>query len=303
MANKKFAEAKVGIFVLVAALIVIVTLFWAKGFSFTDKKRTMSAYFQSISALNPGDPMNVSGVKKGEIDKIELVGDSVRVDFTIDDKVKIKTDYKIEVAILALMGGNQLLLTPGKSASEVDYSKPLIGTPGGDIAGMMDKVNDLTEDVKDLIAESKKSAQMLSKTMESVYGIVGDANTKRDIRDIMMNMNHATSNLNGLIVENRGSLNNLTRRAGNTIVTVDSLLGRNSKELKNTFVNVENITTKIDSLVANLNIIVSDTKDQKNGLGKFVYDNKFYNNLNASLSELKKLMEKIRKDGVKIDLF
>ena len=303
MANNKFAEAKVGIFVLVAALIVIFTLFWAKGFSFTDKKRTMSVYFQSISALNPGDPMNVSGVKKGEVDKIELIGDSVRIDFTIDDKVKIKTDYKIEVAILALMGGNQLLLTPGKKNSEVDYSKPLIGTPGGDIAGMMDKVSGLTDDVKDLINESKKSAEMLSKTMESVYGIVGDANTKRDIRDIMMNMNHASSNLNGLIVENRGSLNNLTTRAGNTIVSVDSLIGRNSKELKQTFVNVENITTQIDSLVANLNVIIGDTKDQKNAVGKFMYDDKFYNNLNASIVELKKLMEKIRKDGVKIDLF
>lgn len=303
MANNKFAEAKVGIFVLIAALIVIVTLFWAKGFSFTDKKRTMSVYFQSISALNPGDPMNVSGVKKGEVDKIELVGDSVRIDFTIDDKVKVKTDYKIEVAILALMGGNQLLLTPGKANTEVDYSKPLIGTAGGDIASMMDKVNGLTDDVKDLINESKKSAQMLSKTMESVYGIVGDANTKRDIRDIMMNMNHATSNLNGLIVENRGSLNNLTTRAGNTIVSVDSLIGRNSKELKQTFVNVENITTQIDSLVANLNVIVGDTKDQKNAVGKFMYDDKFYNNLNSSIVELKKLMEKIRKDGVKINLF
>ncbi len=303
MANKRFAEAKVGIFVIVAALIVIVTLFWAKGFSFTDKKRTMSAYFQSVSALNPGDPMNVSGVKKGEIDKIELIGDSVRVDFTIDDKVKIKTDYKIEVAILALMGGNQLLLKPGKGAVEVDYSKPLIGTAGGDIAGTMDKVNELTNDVKDLISESKKSAEMLTKTMESVYGIVGDANTKRDIRDIMMNMNHATSNLNGLIVENRGSFRSLTNQAGHTIVSVDSLIGRNSKELKSTFVNVENITSKIDSLVANLNVLVSDTKDQKNGLGKFIYDDKFYNNLNANLVELKKLMTKIRKDGVKIDLF
>ena len=85
--------------------------------------------------------------------------------------------------------------------------------------------------------------------------------------------------------------------------SVNNLIDDSSPELKNTFKDVQVLTTKFDSLVTNLNYIVSDIHQQKSGVGKFLYDDKFFNNLNKLVEELEKLSMKIRKDGVKLDLF
>lgn len=303
MAQSNYAGIKVGIFVSVALLITIATLFWAKGSWFGEPERKMSAYFRKIDVLNPGDPLNVNGVKKGKVDKIELVADSVRVDFSLAQSVKIKQDYKIEVAILALMGGNQLALTPGKSANEVDYNKALVGAKGGSIGDLVGQFQTITDSVQNLLAKFGGSVEKVNVIMNDLHEITGDQGLKSNLRVTMSNVEMATRNLNGLISENRGSLRGITSRVDNTIISVDSVISKNSGELNGTIRNIRAITEKVDSLVFNLGLLVSDTQQQKNGIGKFIYDDKFYQNINSTVKELEALMKKIRKDGVKINLF
>jgi phospholipid/cholesterol/gamma-HCH transport system substrate-binding protein len=303
MAQSNYAGVKVGIFVSVALIITFATLFWAKGSWFGEPEREMSAYFSKIDVLLEGDPLNVSGVKKGTVKKIELVGDSVRIDFTVAQSVKIREDYKIEVSILALMGGNQLALTPGKSPKEVDYSRPLSGSEGGSIGGMISQFQTITDSVQILLSKFSGSADRVNVIMADLHEITGDQGMKSNLRTTMSNVEMATRNLNALISENRGSLRGITSRVDNTLINVDSVISKNSGELNGTIRNIRAITDKVDSLVANLGLLVSDTQQQKNGIGKFIYDDKFYQNINNTVKELEALMKKIRKDGVKINLF
>lgn len=303
MAQSNYAGAKVGIFVSVAVIITMATLFWAKGSWFGEPEREMSAYFSKVDVILEGDPLNVSGVKKGMVKKVELVGDSVRIDFTVAQTVKIKEDYKIEVAILALMGGNQLALTPGKSSKEVDYSKPLSGSEGGSIGGMISQFQVITDTVQTLMTKFGGSVNKVNIIMDDLHEITGDQGLKSNLRTTMSNVEMATRNLNALITENRGSLRGLTSKVDNTIGNVDSVIIKNSGELNGTIKNIRAITEKVDSVVYNLGLLVSDTQQQKNGIGKFMYDDKFYQNINSTVKELEALMKKIRKDGVKINLF
>lgn len=303
MAQSNYAGVKVGIFVSVAIVITMATLFWAKGSWFGEPERQMSVYFSKVDVILEGDPLNVNGVKKGVVKKVELVADSVRIDFTIAETVKIKEDYRIEVSILALMGGNQLALTPGKTSREVDYTKPLSGTEGGNISGMISQFQVMADTVQGLLSKFGTSVDKVNIIMDDLQGITGDEGMKSNLRTTMSNVEMATRNLNGLIAENRGSLRGLTSRVDNTIVSVDSVISKNSGELNGTIRNIRAITEKVDSLVANLGLLVSDTQQQKNGIGKFIYDDKFYQNINATVKELEALMKKIRKDGVKINLF
>ncbi|MBS1515455.1 MAG: MCE family protein [Bacteroidetes bacterium] len=303
MAQSKYAGAKVGIFVSVAILLTIYTLFWAKGSWFGEPQRKLSVYFRKIDVLNPGDPLNVNGVKKGKVEKIELVADSVRIDFSLAESVKIKQDYKIEVAILALMGGNQLALSPGRSSSEIDYSQPMKGTEGGSIGGMISQFQSISDSVKTLLSKFGGSVEKVNIIMNDLHELTGDQGLKSNLRMTMSNVEMATRNLNALIAENRGSLKGITSKVNNTIGNVDSLITTNSGELNGTIRNIRSITEKVDSLVANLGLLVSDTQQQKNGIGKFIYDDKFFENINATVKELDALMKKIRKDGLKLNLF
>ena len=303
MFYKKFSEIKVGFFVLVAVVIVTATLFWSKGFIVNKDKMELKAYFQSIGGLNYGDPVTVNGVHKGKVLSIDLEGDSVLIIFSLEKGIKIKNDYKIEVASPELMSGKTLYISPGKSTQEIDYLKPLTGSAGSDISTVMKKVSDMSGDVKELIGKFGKTADKLDILLGNVNDIVGDPNMKSDMKSTISNLAVVSRNLNGLVTESRANIKNLTSNADKTFTNVNSLLDDTKPDMKNTIRDIQSLTTKFDSLVTNINLIVGDIQQQKSGVGKFIYDDKFFNNLNKTLEEVEKLTKKIRQDGVKINLF
>jgi phospholipid/cholesterol/gamma-HCH transport system substrate-binding protein len=303
MFYKKFAEIKVGVFIFIAMVIVTLTVFWAKGFIVGKDKRDMAVYFTSISSLNYGDPVSVNGVVKGKVVNIELEGDSVRVTFALEREVKIKTDYSIEVATPELMAGKTLFIRPGKNTQEIDYTKPLYGSPSSDIASILKSASDMTGDVKTLITKFNKTADNLDLVLVNINDIVGDKRMQGDLKSTLSNLSVTSRSLNGLVADSRKNVNTLSESADKTMKSVNNMIDDSSPELKNTFRDVQVLTTKFDSLVTNLNYIVSDIHEQKSGVGKFLYDDKFFNNLNKLVEELEKLSMKIRKDGVKLDLF
>ncbi len=303
MANKKHAEFKVGIFVFVAALTVILTIFWAKGCSVSLSQRDYSVYFSRVSGINEGDQVSVNGVRKGKIDKILLEGDSVRIVFSLDKDIILRKDYNIYVAATELTGGKVLYVEPGKSATEVDPNQPLHGNPGADFSSLMNSFADITTDVKSLIGQFRTSTENLNQVILNINEIVGDGTLKRSIGNTMSSLEYTTKNLNQLVNESRSGINRLTDKAGNTFENINGVVNENGKELKSTLYEIQLLTGSVDTLSYNLNSVVSDIQNKKNGIGKFLNDDKFFNHIDSTLIEIEKLTKKIRKDGVKINLF
>lgn len=303
MFRKKFSEIKIGFFVLIAIVIVISTIFWVKGFLVTKDQVDLNVYFQQISGLNAGDPVTVKGVTMGRVTSIELDGDSVKVEFTLDESVKLKDDYNIEIAILELMGGKQLYITPGKSPNEIDNTKSLSGNNSADLSSIIKSVAELSTDVKSLIKNFSKTNENLNEVLVNINDIVGDGQMKRDLKSTVSNVEVTSRNLNALVSENRLSLRNLTTKADYTIDNVNEVMDENSPELNSTLKEMHILTTKVDTLITNLNLIVADIQNQKGSVGKLMYDEEFYENINKALLEIERLTKKIRKDGIKINLF
>ncbi len=303
MFYKKFSEIKVGVFIFIAIVIVTATIFWSKGFIVGKDKRDMVAFFSAVSSLSFGDPVTVNGVVKGKVNNIELIGDSVKVEFSLEKDVVLKTDYSIEVASPELMGGKVLYIRPGKDANQLDYSKPLVGFNGADISTIMKAASDMAGDVKTLISKFNKTADNLDLVLVNINELVGDKRMQGDLKNTMSNLAVTSRSLNGLVADSRKNVNNLSDNADKTLKNVNTLLDDTTPEIKNTFKDVQSLTVKFDSLVTNLNLIVSDIQTQNSGVGRFIYDDKFFNNLNKLIIEVEKLTVKIKNDGVKINLF
>lgn len=303
MPTKKYPEFKVGLFVSIAVLVTLMTVFWAKGFSVSLSEQSYDVYFPKVSGINEGDQVSVNGVRKGKIDKIELAGDSVKIKFSIDKNIRIRKDYNIYIAATELTGGKVLYIEPGKSQDFVDPDIALHGNTGADFSSLMNSVGDITTSVKDLLVEFKKSTDKLNDVLANVNDIVGDGNMKNNIKTTLSNLATSSQNLNALVTDSRNGINSLSNKLGKTVDNVDLAIGDNSKELKNTLNEIQNLTIAVDTLVYNLNTVVNDISDKKKGLGKFISDDQFFDNINSTLTEIEKLTKKIRKDGVKINLF
>lgn len=303
MAKPKFSEIKVGMFVLGAIFLILATAFWAKGFISSKDLRDMKVYFTNVSGLNVGDPVTVLGVKMGRVEDIKLIGDSIEVEFTLDKSVKVRQDYVVEVAILELMGGKCVYINPGKSTAEIDYSNHLVGSEGSDIGAMFRKVNQLGDSVSVLLTKFSSNSDNINKVLVNVNDLIGDPQLKSNMKGTLANFESTSRNLNLLVAENRVSLGNLSNKVGQTVDNVNTILDDSSPEFKKTFENIQVLTNRVDSLINNLNVMVTDIQDQKGSVGKFMYDEKFYENMNKTLIEIEKLTKKIRTDGVKINLF
>ncbi len=303
MASNKFGEFKVGLFVLIATLIVLITIFWAKGFSANMELQEYTVFFPKVSGLNEGDMVSVNGVRKGKIDKIELVGDSVMIKFSIDKSIKIKKDYDIYVAATELTGGKVLYLEPGKSTEQINSDLPLRGNSGADFASLLKSFDDITKDVKSLLGDFKTSADNLNKVILNVNDIVGDGNLKSNLKTTLSNLAVSSSNLNSLVNDSRNGINRITTSLESTVGNVDVAVGDNSRELKNTLQEIQTLTTSVDTLVSNLNIVVSEIQNKDKGIGKFLTDDQFFNNMNKTLSEIEKLTKNIRTKGIKLNIF
>lgn len=303
MPKTKISEFKVGLFVSIALLIVLATIFWAKGFTVGISKENYVVYFPKVSGINVGDQVSVNGVRKGTIDNLELSGDSVKIEFNLDKNIKIRRDYNIYIAATELTGGKVLYIEPGKSSEEVDPSIPLHGTPGADFASLMNSVNDITNNVQNLLGEFKKSTDNLNSVLTNINEIVGDQNLKGNIKTTLSNLAVSSQNLNQLVSESRSGINNLTGKLNKTVDNVDMAIGTNSEDLRNTLLEIQSLTSQVDTLVSNLNIAAENINNKEKGIGKFLTEDKFYDNINKTLSEIEKLSKNIRTNGVKLNIF
>ena len=303
MASNKFGEFKVGLFVVIATLIVLITIFWAKGFSANLEMQEYTVFFPKVSGVNEGDMVSVNGVRKGKIDKIELVGDSVGIKFSIDKTIKIRKDYDIYVAATELTGGKVLYLEPGKSSETVNIDMPLHGNAGADFASLLNSFGEITKDVKSLLGDFKTSADNLNKVILNVNDIVGDGYLKANLKTTLTNLSVSSGNLNSLVMDSRNGMNRITTKLESTVGNVDIAVGDNSRELKNTLQEIQTLTTSVDTLVSNLNLVVENIQNKDKGIGKFLTDDEFYNKMNTTLSEIEKLTKKIRTNGIKLNIF
>lgn len=286
-----------------AVIVILLTTFYTKDFVFSRNFNDYIAYFPETPGLKVGDPVSVRGVKKGQIDNIELSGDSVKVEFSLQKEVKIFSDYHVEIAVVELMSGKTIAINPGKSLPELGTDHPLHGSSGTDISKLFKTVDELSVDISDLLVSFKKNSENLDKVLVNVNDVMGDPKFKNDMKNTMTNFAVTSQNLNELVSENRVNLNKLTNKVDLTIDNVNTVFDETTPEFKKTFDEIQVLTGRVDSLIVNLNEMVSDLRNPEYGAGKFIYDDTLYKNINETLRQIEMLSKKIREDGVKINLF
>ena len=77
---------RTGIFGIALVACLVLVSFGYTGLPFWPQGKDYEAYFTDAGGITPGNDVNVSGIKVGKVDSIELAGDSAKVNFTVDRK-------------------------------------------------------------------------------------------------------------------------------------------------------------------------------------------------------------------------
>ncbi len=128
--SRSVIETVLGGFVLIGALIFLI-FSYTKGDAGTVSGYKISANFSKIGGLKSGDPVQISGVKVGQISDVGLNPQTylAKVTMEIDPNVQIPDDSAATINSQSLLGGLALGIEPGgseemlKEGGEIQYTQ------------------------------------------------------------------------------------------------------------------------------------------------------------------------------------
>ncbi len=166
--SRSVIETVIGGFVLLGALVFLI-FSYSKGDAGTVDGYKISANFSKIGGLQIGDPVQISGVKIGQVASVELDPKTylAKVTMEVEDDVKVPDDSAATISSQSLLGGMYMGIEPGgseemlASGGEIQYTQApqnLEELLGKFIFSMKDKGGEKSETPAEAAAEASAPA-------------------------------------------------------------------------------------------------------------------------------------------------
>ncbi|MCX6173753.1 MAG: MlaD family protein [Ignavibacteriales bacterium] len=298
MKDQRKTEIKVGVTFLLAIIIFLWVLGWAKNWSFNSNRKEISVEFSSVAGLEVNDPVTINGVRKGYVEDIIINGSKVITLLNLPSDIIIKEDAKFSIMMLDLMGGKKVEINPGLSINELDYKKLQQGNFEGDIASAMSMLGSVQNDLVDVIKEVKISITALNKT-------ITDEKFTSDLKTSVNNLAILTDNLNKLIVNNKDELNKLLKSGNEVTKNLNSFMDANRDTLALTINSVHDVMKTSKVLLTKLNDFMDKTNTNQNNFGKLLNDTGLMNDLKTTIQQAKDLtkilIDQLKSKGVEVN--
>ena len=272
----RWSQLKVGVIVLVAAIILVTLLFLmtsSSGLGVLSKKLTITTYFENSAGLKEGGAVNLQGVTIGEVKSVNVTTDParkltpVKVVMKLDSKFQpsLKEDSKAALTTVGVLGDTVVDIN-----SQVAVGPPL---KDGDELHTLE-----TPSITDVVKASQG-------TIEQLNVILAKLNTVVD------NLQDGKGSL-GQLISNPDLYNKATQ-------TVDqlNLLEHNLNEGRGSvgkLMTDDTMYNRLNAAAGKLDSIATSLDSGKGTAGKLLKDDTLYNNLNATLTKTNSLLDQVQ---------
>jgi phospholipid/cholesterol/gamma-HCH transport system substrate-binding protein len=278
--SQRSSEIKVGIAVIVAAVILILGVAWIGEFRMNRKWAAYSVYFTEVGGLNQGDPVTVAGLEMGKVGAMEFEGGRVRTELRLEENMVLRKDASVEIRSIGLMGEKFVYIVPGTSPETI--------APGAVIEGKYKAgLTEMTIVMEDVFAEVKKLSQTLRR-------IAGSEEDTYNIGESLSRLNQLTDELLALIRENKEDLNATAKSVRRASDDISDILGTRKKEITDGIDRLSRASASLDSLSMSLRSLAASMEKGEGTLGAMVKDKKLYDDLRGAVTNLDALIQDIR---------
>lgn len=263
-------QAAVGVFVIVATVLLIVTVF-AIGGAFNSSPTTYRTYFPNAGGIEPGATVRYQGGSKiGRVEMLRIDPQNparMEMTFSVKPGVPVKTDSVVSISSFSALGENHIELTYGKPQSpSATPGSVLPSEPYTGFADITKQLNDIAPEAKKLLANLNQRTIELQVTIERVNGLLNPQN--------QANLNATLANVRGMLEENRPNiksslsqveaashklgpliddLRKTSAEANKAIGHVDELLAEDRPEIHAALVDLRQNLAQLQQLTGQLN--------------------------------------------------
>ena len=299
----------IGITVFLAIIILIVGMFYLQDISIKNSNYSFNVIFKETPGLYEGDDVKMFGKKIGVITDIRILDKKINVELSIDNSFafKIPIDSKIQVKSEGFLGTKYISIASGSDNNKFisvgetvygigDYDLSEITTEIGPIAEdlglFMNRLNTLFRDEeKDKIRQIVSNIESVSNNINQFSDInknIISSSDKEKIKRIIDDLSSISSIL-------KDKLDNDI----NSIIGNMEVLSQSAPDLKETIENLKKTTLSFDEISKDLNKMVSNLENKNNTLGKLIYEDSLYTNINGVALDLRDLIKDIKENPTK----
>lgn len=314
-------EVRVGLLILAALGILGAFVFLLGGFNL-GKGYTLYVDFGNPGNVKPGAPVEIGGMKVGQVDEIQYRGDKldpktgrrslIRMRLALDDDVKntIHEDALFYVTSEGMLGQSLIGIDPGDPTKPVLREGSIvqgIDPPRLDLAMSMayELLQNMVKLFRDHRGELKDMLTNASDMMRSVNDIL--TTHREHIDHIITNIDNATRDADDLMVSARKTIDG--RHVQRILANLDTTLGAVSHDIKPIMADVQGLTSKAnDALgaigpdqrkqiqvavakaskaVSDAQAIVAHIRAGQGTVGAVVMDEELYDDIQEMLRDLK----------------
>jgi phospholipid/cholesterol/gamma-HCH transport system substrate-binding protein len=267
--ESKREQAMVGLFVLIAAGVLVATVFALSG-ALGGSAPSYRAYFPFAGGLEPGASVRYAGGPKvGRVEKLQLDpkdNSRIEITFSVRPGWPVKTDSHVKIMSLSPLGDNHLELVPGSDkAALAPVGTTLQSEPYVDFNALTAKINDIAPRAQQLLITLNDRATELKVTVERVNDLLSDQNranlagtlaetrgmiaeNRAPVKSTVQHLNSASEKLEPLLQD----LRKTSAQANEALAHVDSLIGENRADIRQAVVELRKSLTTIDDLTGRL---------------------------------------------------
>jgi phospholipid/cholesterol/gamma-HCH transport system substrate-binding protein len=286
--NNKSAELKVGVVVILACAILIFGLIWVKGIRFNQTRYEYSVIFPNVGSLEVGDPVSVSGVPKGKVEKIKLHQGDVLVSFNLTTDVVLKKDAKFTVMNVGLMGERFVAVQTGHSDTLLDLSQPIWGYYDTGIPEVMGRMGEMID--------------LLQALAENLKEVVGTKSSRDALISIIENLKEITRKTNSLLDRNQEKFDRTLNDLSYTSTELKEMVKENKDKLQGTVDNfssasekLNHITTTLDTLSVSLKRLSLKMESGEGTLGQLLNDTTLYDQIKKTTQNVDSLISDMKR--------
>ena len=292
MNGSRSAEVKVGVGVILAAIILIFGVIWIGDIRFSRRWQNYTVYFEEVGGLSEGDPVTISGLELGKVNSIRLEDGRVRTDLLIEQGVVLRSDLSVEIQSIGLMGEKYIHILPGSSGE--------ILPPGSKIQGDYKAgLPEVVADVGDLMEEAKAAAQSLNRL---VSGIEGNYN----LGENLAKLSEVSGEILAILRENRDDIRSTAKSMKSVSTDMHSVVSGKRGEIEEGIEKFARAAVRLDSLTLKIEGLVASVEQGEGTLGMLIKEKKLNEDAEAALKSLNDLLSDIKAHPeryVKIEIF
>ncbi|SDR67171.1 phospholipid/cholesterol/gamma-HCH transport system substrate-binding protein [Polaribacter sp. KT25b] len=292
-------KTRVGIFVVIGTLILLVTLYFIgnRQHLFT-KNIELYAVFQNVNGLQLGNNVRYSGINIGTVSSINMINNTeIVVQMMIDTKTGafIKKDAIASISSDGLVGSMVINIIPGKenlraviSADTItSYNK--VGTED-----MLSTLNVTNKNAALLTSDLLKITTKILKGEGALGALITDSLLTKDIRATLVNLKKTTNGTNKLIgtLNNKFSKINMEQSALGLLVN-DTIMGNQVKQIVSNF---EQSSTTFLETTKQLEEIISGIKNSENTFNYLTKNETLPKTIDSTMIEIKEASHKLNEN-------